>query len=81
MPDQSFEPDPVASLCQLFADHFSPRGVEVVAAPAIGGVALAHNRYRDFTTQSGEYSTAINAPAFAVGLGLRANLISQFRSA
>jgi len=31
----------VASLCQLFADHFASRGIEIVAAPAIGGVALA----------------------------------------
>lgn len=31
----------VASLCQLFADHFASSGIDVVAAPAIGGVALA----------------------------------------
>jgi orotate phosphoribosyltransferase len=31
----------VSSLCASFAAHFQDRGVEVVAAPAVGGVALS----------------------------------------
>ena len=36
-----------------------------------GGVALAHNVYRDELQYKGVYTTSINAPAFSGGLGIK----------
>lgn len=36
-----------------------------------GGVALAHNVYRDELQYSGVYQTSVNAPAFSGGLGFK----------
>jgi hypothetical protein len=40
-----------------------------------GGVALAHNVYRDELQYKGVYSTSVNAPAFSGGLGFKMNNI------
>jgi hypothetical protein len=36
-----------------------------------GGIALAHNIYRDELQYKGVYTTSVNAPAFSAGLGFK----------
>ena len=40
-----------------------------------GGVALAHNVYRDELQYEGFYKTSVNAPAYSAGLGFKFNSI------
>jgi len=40
-----------------------------------GGIALAHNNYRDELQYNGYYKTSVNTPAYSAGLGFKMNNI------